>query len=136
MDPVPEQYMKNIKELACVLQVIRDHIKAPLVITSGYRGPVHNCSTKGSADMSHHTEGLAADVKARNRSPKELADLVIMLCEENLIHNLGEIGIYPTHLHLSIKGKIEIWAANGASVAEGQSNKVGQLRSRGLQGIA
>ena len=49
-------------ELVQVLQAIRDHFGAPVVITSGYRTAAHNRAV-GGAVYSQHQYGRAADIR-------------------------------------------------------------------------
>ena len=51
-------------ELVQVLQAIRDHFGAPVVITSGYRTPAHNAKAGGTR-FSQHLYGRAADIRVR-----------------------------------------------------------------------
>ena len=76
----------KVKEFACkdgspvtfidsylwqVLDVLREKINKPIIITSGYRTPEHNARV-GGAMYSYHMRGMAADIKA-NMPAKELA---------------------------------------------------------------
>nr|WP_315540216.1 D-Ala-D-Ala carboxypeptidase family metallohydrolase [uncultured Comamonas sp.] len=51
----------NLLRTAQMLERVRDYLKAPITITSGYRGPVLNKKV-GGATSSDHLQGLAADV--------------------------------------------------------------------------
>src|SRR5690606_32669728 len=79
---VPEKYHANVKELAENLQVLRDHINEPVLITgSGYRTPTHNAKV-GGAKNSQHLTASGADINAKNYTPKQLAIII-----EKLIKN-------------------------------------------------
>lgn len=54
------------------LQKIRNHFGASVNINSGYRCPTHNKNI-GGASGSHHTKGMAADIRVKGVSPKEVA---------------------------------------------------------------
>lgn len=77
MQHLPSRVEANIRqELAPRLQRIRDRLRQPLRITSGYRSPEHNAAIGGSP-TSRHCYGLAADVDAVGLSADELAQLII-----------------------------------------------------------
>ncbi|GAI72936.1 unnamed protein product [marine sediment metagenome] len=59
----PEQYFEYIMACAMQLQYVRDIIKKPIIITSGYRTKEWNKVCGGSAS-SYHLQGLAADSRA------------------------------------------------------------------------
>jgi hypothetical protein len=56
----PEQYWQNIINVAIELQKVRDILKKPIIITSGYRTIAHNDAI-GGAKNSMHLTGLACD---------------------------------------------------------------------------
>ena len=76
-------------ELVQVLQAIRDHFGAPVVITSGYRTPAHNAKVGGSKS-SQHLLGRAADIQVASTSVEDVAAYA-----ESLLHNWGGVGRYP-----------------------------------------
>lgn len=55
-----------------ILQPIRDHIRRPLRINSGYRSPEKNAATKGSSKTSQHILGEAADISVPGWSDADL----------------------------------------------------------------
>lgn len=59
----PEQYFEYIMACAMQLQYVRDIIKKPIIITSGWRTPEWNRACGGTAS-SYHLQGLAADTRA------------------------------------------------------------------------
>jgi uncharacterized protein YcbK (DUF882 family) len=77
----------HVKEFACkdgtqaifideylwtILDILREQIKKPVIITSGYRTPQHNAKVKG-AKYSYHMRGQAADIIVKGMDPKEVA---------------------------------------------------------------
>jgi len=58
--PSPEAYACISLILAPGLQRVRDHLQAPILVSSGYRSPELNIRV-GSGPSSQHVEGLAAD---------------------------------------------------------------------------
>ena len=105
--PMPENIKKNIIELIHNLQVIRDEVKVPITITSGYRSPEHNAKVKGAKD-SQHVKGTAVDFKVQGLKPKEVSLIVERLIKEGKIKQ-GGIGIYPSWVHYDIRGVKARW---------------------------
>ena len=105
---VPEEFYKNVKELAENLQVLRDYIKESVMITgSGYRTPSHNAKV-GGAKNSQHLTASAADINAKNYTPKNLAGVIEKLIEEGKMKE-GGIGIYKGFVHYDIRGTKARW---------------------------
>jgi len=108
-------YSFNLKEFECPcckrvmlhsdllrkLVRLRQEIKEPLYINSGYRCEIENKKV-GGVPKSYHLFGMAADVTARNISIPEL----LYYAEK---FKFGGIGVYPTFLHLDIRQKILRW---------------------------
>ena len=90
-------------ELVEVLQKIRDHFKAAVTISSGYRTPSHNKKVDG-ATYSQHQYGTAADIKVKGVSPKTVAAYA-----ETLLPKKGGIGIYPTFTHVDVREVRSRW---------------------------
>lgn len=105
--PMPENIKKNVIELIHNLQVIRDEVKVPISITSGYRSPEHNAKVKGAKD-SQHVKGTAVDFKVQGLTPKQVAVIVERLIKEGKIKQ-GGIGIYPSWVHYDIRGVKARW---------------------------
>ena len=78
IDNTPDEHaFRNLVKLAKSLQDIRDLINAPLIITSGYRGPKLNEHIGGSK-TSVHMKGFAADIRSHSfGTPYQLADAII-----------------------------------------------------------
>ena len=57
------EHLINLKELANkVFQPIREHFKAPIFISSGYRSKALNKAIGGSSSSSQHCKGEAIDI--------------------------------------------------------------------------
>jgi uncharacterized protein YcbK (DUF882 family) len=90
----------NIKILARELQVLREAIQKPISINSGYRCDEHNKAI-GGVKYSKHLLGMAADIRVDGMNPKEVAEVVEQLIDDNKIIN-GGLGIYPSFVHFDI----------------------------------
>jgi len=74
-NPSPTQ-IDNLKALCVnVLQPIRSHFDAPVIISSGYRSG-ELCIAIGSKPTSQHAEGKAADIEVVGVDNKELAQWI------------------------------------------------------------
>ena len=74
-NPSPTQ-IDNLKALCVnVLQPIRSHFDAPVIISSGYRSG-ELCIAIGSKPTSQHAEGKAADIEVVGVDNKQLAQWI------------------------------------------------------------
>ena len=88
--------VKIDSELVKRLQILRDRISKPIIVTSGYRCPAYNKEV-GGVNSSYHTKGLAVDITVDNM---ELEDLLIKAKKVGF----KGIGIYTlkNFLHLDL----------------------------------
>lgn len=103
----PPDVIKNLRQLAKNLEVIRSNVGKPIKVNSGYRSPEHNKSVRGE-DNSQHLKGKAADITVSGYTPTQLAAVIFMLIEKGQISQ-GGVGIYPTFIHYDIRGKKARW---------------------------
>lgn len=61
--------------IASVLQPIRNAIKKPMIITSGYRSPKLN-KIVGGKPNSQHLKGQAADFTIKGLKPKQIVEFI------------------------------------------------------------
>lgn len=73
---VPADLMPNIKLTASQLELVRQALGKPIIITSGYRCPALNARVGGVA-TSAHTKGLAVDFHSSFGTPKEICQRLI-----------------------------------------------------------
>ncbi len=73
----------------------------PLVLTSGYRTPLHNAALEGAARNSMHLYGYAADLRAPGYSPRAIALAASFFAQ-------GGIGLYDGFTHLDV-WKVRTW---------------------------
>lgn len=106
--PVPEKYYNNVKELAENLQVLRDELKMPVLITgSGYRTPEHN-KRVGGAKNSQHLTASGADINARDLTPRQLYQRIEKLIAAGKMKQ-GGLGLYKGFVHYDIRGTKARW---------------------------
>lgn len=104
---MPQQVKKNVTALAQNLQVLRNHLNLPVIITSGYRSPAYNKRVGGVAN-SQHLLGTAADIQVKGLSPKAVAKAIESLIASGKMQQ-GGIGVYATFTHYDIRGTKARW---------------------------
>ena len=86
--------------LVSILDVLRNRIGKPVIITSGYRTPGWNKKCDG-AKYSYHMRGMAADIRVDGMSAKELANKLNAIVPEEC-----GIIVYKNWVHFDVrKGK-------------------------------
>lgn len=83
-------------ELIAVLETIRKHFNAPVIINSGYRTPSWNAKVGGSSN-SYHCKGMAADIVVKGHNSKEVAEYTSKLMEE------GGVIRYTNFVHVDVR---------------------------------
>lgn len=89
-------------DLLPVLEDVRQHFSASVVINCACRCPAHNKAV-GGASHSQHLLGNAADIKVTGVSP----DVVATFLEH--AHPDGGIGRYNTFTHVDVRGTAARW---------------------------
>jgi uncharacterized protein YcbK (DUF882 family) len=105
---VPTDVMRNLIELAKNLQVLRDEVKKPIKITSGYR-PAELNAKVGGAKSSKHIIGQAADFKIEGYTPKQVAAIIEKLIAAGKMKQ-GGLGTYSTWVHYDVRGTAARWS--------------------------
>lgn len=90
-------------ELVKILQKVRNHFGASVIINSAYRTEAHNKKVGGSAN-SQHKYGMAADIRINGVSPKTIATYL-----NTLMPNSGGIGVYSSFVHIDVRTKKTRW---------------------------
>ena len=85
-------------ELLDVLEKIRNHFNAPVIINSGYRTPNWNAKVGGSPN-SYHCKGMAADIVAKGHSSQEVAKYADSIMEQ------GGVIRYTNFTHIDVREK-------------------------------
>lgn len=91
--------------LVMVLETIRAHFGAPVVIHSAYRTPQHNAKVNGAAH-SQHCYGMAADITVRGQAPATVAAFA-----RQIMSDWGGVGIYAKKgfTHIDVREKRSDW---------------------------
>lgn len=100
--------LQNIKTLAENLQILRDYLGKPIVVTSGYRSIKYNSKLPGASKVSQHLIGRAADIKVAGIPPQEVAKAIEHLIASGKMKQ-GGIGAYNTFTHYDIRGTRARW---------------------------
>lgn len=105
------KYFK-VKEFACkdgsqvvfiddylynILDILRNKLGKPVIITSGYRTPEWNKKC-GGAKYSYHMRGMAADIRVNGVSPKEIANKL-----NAIVPNECGIIVYNNWVHFDVR---------------------------------
>lgn len=85
--------------LVSILDVLRNQVGKPVIITSGYRTPERNKAV-GGAKYSYHTRGMAADIRIEGMTAKEIANKL-----NKIIPNGCGIIVYDTWVHIDTRTK-------------------------------
>ena len=90
------EYFLVSTELIEVLEEIRTHFNAPVIINSGYRTPSWN-SKVGGTPNSYHCKGMAADIVVKGHSSKEVAKYADSVMEQ------GGVIRYTNFTHIDVR---------------------------------
>lgn len=87
------------KILLQLLEGLRERIGEEIYINSGFRTPNHNKAV-GGALLSYHQYGMAADIRAKTKSPKELYDIL-----DEMLGGWGGLELHETFVHVDVRMK-------------------------------
>ena len=104
---VPPKYYENVSELAKNLQIIRNVIKKPILINSGYRTEEYN-KRIGGASKSQHLTASASDIRILRLRPEFIYEVILELMQNNQITK-GGLKAYKTFVHYDIRGEFVTW---------------------------
>lgn len=85
------------EHLISILDILRNKIGKPVIITSGYRTPEWNKKCEG-AKYSYHMRGMAADIRVNGISAKELANKL-----NEIVPNECGIIVYNSWVHFDVR---------------------------------
>lgn len=83
--------------LCTVLDILRNKLGKPIIVTSGYRTPWWNEKCSG-AKYSYHMRGMAADIKVNGMKAKELAKKL-----DEIVPNGCGIIVYNNWVHFDVR---------------------------------
>lgn len=110
--------LHNAKALAERLQIIRDALRAPLLISGGYRCRALNVLI-GGVDTSQHVIGLAADIYTPDMTAQQLFDFIVSLdisFDQLIIEKSG--GKEWVHISVCASERKEVLEYNGATYSK------------------
>lgn len=99
-----QQIFTNLQKIGTIMDTIRQYIKKPIKITSGYRCPKLNDFVGGSVN-SQHMKGLAVDFQVVGLSNIGLKDLFKQLSKGKIVQFDQLIFQYNSWIHISISDK-------------------------------
>jgi uncharacterized protein YcbK (DUF882 family) len=105
---VPAEYLPNVITLAKNLQVLRDTLKKPVTINSGYRSPAYNAKIPKASSKSQHLVAKAADIRVPGLLAIEVYNVILRLIEQGKMHN-GGLGLYDTFVHYDVRATPARW---------------------------
>lgn len=85
------------EHLVSILDILRNKIGKPVIITSGYRTPEWNAKC-GGAKYSYHMRGMAADIRVNGMSAKELGNKL-----DEIIPDECGIIVYKSWVHFDVR---------------------------------
>lgn len=85
------------KYLVDILDILREKIGKPVIITSGYRTPEWNEKCEG-AKYSYHMRGMAADIRVEGMSAKQIANKLNAIIPEEC-----GIIVYKSWVHFDVR---------------------------------
>jgi len=98
-----EQELANLTRLAALLEAVREVLKKPVIINSGFRSKLVNDAV-GSRETSQHRLGCAADFRVPGMNPREVCKLIIAsgMPYDQLIQEFFEEGKPGGWTHISV----------------------------------
>lgn len=85
------------EHLVSILDILRNKLEKPVIITSGYRTPEWNKKCDG-AKYSYHMRGMAADIRVNGISAKEIAKKL-----NEIVPDECGIIVYSNWVHFDVR---------------------------------
>ncbi|PIE73512.1 MAG: peptidase M15 family protein [Deltaproteobacteria bacterium] len=98
-------------ELIEILEDIRAHFKAPVIINSGYRCKEHNAKI-GGASKSYHLKGVAVDIRVKGIKTQDLFSYCAQKYQDTPIGLAGKVNynnVYGGFVHIDARGVKARW---------------------------
>ena len=93
------KYVLISKILVQTLEKVRQQIGEEIYINSGFRTPEHNKAV-GGATLSYHQYGMAADIRVKTKTPKEMFDIL-----DKIMAGWGGLELHQTFVHVDVRYK-------------------------------
>ena len=93
------KYVLISKILVRTLEKLRQKIGEEIYINSGFRTTEHNKAI-GGAILSYHQYGMAADIRAKTKTPKELYQIL-----DEMLKGWGGLELHDTFVHVDTREK-------------------------------
>jgi hypothetical protein len=110
----PKKLRGNIQEVMNNLEILRSELgDSPITIVSGYRtfeynrDVIYGGKTK-KVLKSRHVCGMAADIKVKDYTPKQVYDTIESLISQGKMKK-GGLGLYSTFVHYDVRGYNARW---------------------------
>lgn len=98
----PAEAVENLKAL-CVhtLEPLREVLRLPIIITSGFRCKALNDRVSNHSSRSQHMKGCAADFVVQGASRRELLIKAFRTIITNPAVDYDQLIVYPSFIHVS-----------------------------------
>ena len=100
------KFTDGFHELLWRLQILRERLNNPVIVTSGYRCPIYNAQVRGVQHSQHLfpvDDGAAADIRSPRHTPEQIAAVAETV-------GFRGIGIYRTFTHVDTRKNPARWA--------------------------
>ena len=120
-----EAEVQNLTRLAHLLEMVRDVLRAPIIINSGFRSKQVNDSV-GSRDTSQHRLGCAADFRVPGMTPREVCKLIIAsgIPFDQLIQEFYEEGKPGGWTHISVPNSADGTPRRSALIIDSKGTRM------------
>lgn len=131
--PGPEAQERIRRLVAVVLDPLREHLKRPVIVTSGFRSRAVNEAIEGSSPTSQHMTGEAVDIAVPGLSNRELAEVLLEL---GLPFDQAIWYTWKGHLHVSFTDRRPIRRQLLVSLGPGRGKMRTWRPGASLPGVA
>lgn len=100
-----KEIIENLKKVMYILDIVRAHMKKPILVNSGYRCKKLN-EIVGGVQESMHTKGLAADFRTGKK--EDISTMFEFLKENQKEFKIIELINYKTFIHMGVSETLTI----------------------------
>ena len=106
LDNTPtKEIIENLKKVMYILDIVRVHMRKPILVNSGYRCKKLN-EIVGGVQESMHTKGLAADFRTEER--EDINKMFEFLKKNQKEFKIIELINYKTFIHMGVSETLTI----------------------------